>query len=258
MRWPRLTPGATIQDVSIHFLNALAEMLEDYQHQKHTLAHHAVDRRPGIVRVKNISASDIPWLGIIGLESVLFDHDDDNTAFKVEAVLTGDTPDEDDHLGKFGVCVEPIEAGTIGRAIISGAATCKINVGDADHGFAELKDSDNTQLQSCVHGPAEILYKESGTGAKWGVVRIGNGYPPATHIKCQVDGAVAADDLNITVNNVKIMLPPGATTYPGTGTTAPSTVPNTHSGALDDDTYIEAIWNDADSEWRVVAGDCTE
>ena len=74
----------------------------------------------------------------------------------------------------FVVAVEPIGAGKIGRVAVAGVVQAKINVTDAGHGFATAKDGDLTQLTSAASGDAQILWKESGTGAsKWAIVRFG-------------------------------------------------------------------------------------
>jgi len=212
---------------------------------------------PGLIRIKNTTASLVDRFGALGISGVLIDEDTNPRHFKALPTLTGTTPTTADHTGKFVILQEPIRAGKIGVAIVSGLTVAKLNVGDADHEFADVKNSDTGEIRTAIHGAAQILWKESGTGAgKWGLVRIGRGVGPASHIKCQVDGDVADSDETIDVDNVTIMLPEGATTYPGTGTTAPTSLPNSHAGALDDDSWIEAIWDQHAGAWIVIAGNC--
>lgn len=91
--------------------------------------------------------------------------------FQDQPVLSGGLPTGG---SAFVVAVEPIGAGKIGRVAVAGVVQAKVNVTDAGHGFATAKDGDLTQLSSAASGEAQILWKESGTGAsKWAIVRFG-------------------------------------------------------------------------------------
>lgn len=93
--------------------------------------------------------------------------------FQDQPVLSGGLPTGG---SAFVVAVEPIAAGSIGRVAVAGVVQAKINITDAGHGFAKAKDGDLTQLSSGDTGDAQILWKESGTGAsKWAIVRFGSG-----------------------------------------------------------------------------------
>ena len=91
--------------------------------------------------------------------------------FQDQPVLSGGLPTGG---SAFVVAVEPIAAGKIGRVAVAGVVQAKVNITDAGHGFAKAKDGDLTQLSSADTGDAQILWKESGTGAsKWAIVRFG-------------------------------------------------------------------------------------
>lgn len=79
--------------------------------------------------------------------------------------------------GRLGITLDPIRSGKIGRAILSGVAPCKIDIVASGHQYADLKHSDKTQLQSRSQGPCQILWRESGTGTRWAIVRIGHTMP---------------------------------------------------------------------------------
>ncbi len=68
----------------------------------------------------------------------------------------------------------PIPAAAIGLAHLGGVCQVQVAVTDAGHGWAEVKDSDSTVLGSAASGSARILSRESGTGTKWAVVRLGD------------------------------------------------------------------------------------
>ena len=77
--------------------------------------------------------------------------------------------------GKIAVLLEPIRAGEIGLAVVSGAVPCRVNVTNAAHGYADLTAGGAVSLTSGASGPARILWQESGTGLKWAVVLLGAG-----------------------------------------------------------------------------------
>jgi hypothetical protein len=93
--------------------------------------------------------------------------------FQDQPVLSGGLPTGG---SSFVVAVEPIAAGKIGRVAVAGVVQAKINVVSESDTFATAKDGDLTQLTSAASGDAQILWKESGTGAsKWAIVRFGAG-----------------------------------------------------------------------------------
>jgi hypothetical protein len=93
--------------------------------------------------------------------------------FKQQPTVAGDEPAIASHRGRFVVLIEDIAGSEYGMAVISGVTPVKIDVRDADHRYAEVKDADTTQLQSGPIGTARILWKESGTGTKWAIVNLG-------------------------------------------------------------------------------------
>ncbi|MBI5724850.1 MAG: hypothetical protein HZA50_12895 [Planctomycetes bacterium] len=138
-------------------------------------------RQSGVILVRNDSGSDRSRFDILGISGPLFTPTDDVDSFKNnQPALAGTTPNSDNHKGKFVILLEPVESGKIGRAIIDGLAIAKINVTDATHLFAEVNNGDCSMLKSIQSGTARIVWKESGTGQKWALVRLGD--PPAEMI----------------------------------------------------------------------------
>lgn len=90
--------------------------------------------------------------------------------FQDQPVISGGLPTGG---SAFVVAVEPIAAGGIGRVAVAGVVQAKINIVSESHHHAKAKDGDLTQLISSGNGEAEILWKESGTGAgKWALIRF--------------------------------------------------------------------------------------
>jgi hypothetical protein len=80
--------------------------------------------------------------------------------------------------GRWGVILRPGDEGTIVPAVVSGPVAVRINVTDEGHGWAVPIADDRTKLASsggAAAGAARVLWKEAGTGEKWGVVNIGGG-----------------------------------------------------------------------------------
>lgn len=95
--------------------------------------------------------------------------------FLATIVFTGVNPTSD-YAGKFAIVQEPIAKGAVGRAKISGISQVKVNFSSAAHGYAEASATgDVIELTSTAtgrDGGAEVLWKESGTGSKWAIIRF--------------------------------------------------------------------------------------
>lgn len=135
---------------------------------------------PNVVLIKNTSGQDVSMCGVLGISGVEINPSGGNLTgdsaadkrareFVARPILTGVTPTTA-HTESFVVTLEPIANGKIGRAAVSGAFACLVNVSDADHRFATAKNNDRTQLQSSACGVLQLVWKETGTGAnKWAV-----------------------------------------------------------------------------------------
>ncbi len=132
-------------------------------------------RQTGIILIRNDSGEDRARFDVLGVQSTVITPTDNPDAFKAKVVLAGVKPTEADHKGRFVVLLEPIKTGKIGRAVAAGVSVARVNVTDTDHKFADVSDNDSGQLKSTDSGAAAILWKESGMGVKWAVVRIGAG-----------------------------------------------------------------------------------
>ena len=216
-----------------------------------------------IIQAKNTTEATIARFGVMGISGVIISPTDRLNQFKERPALTGTTPTTAGHASKFMVAQIPIRAGKTGPAIVSGTTIVQVNIVDADHEFADVKDSDATQLESANTGAASILYKPTGTGSKWCVVRIGNGSPGGCvwMIKAQVNGlgtgeagGVAAVDATFDVDNVTIVQPDKNASYPNA--TTPTEFNNSLAGALDNDAYVYAVYNVTTELWDTIAGSC--
>ena len=128
----------------------------------------------GVVEVKNTSGAAVDRFGILGIDTAWPDPGDNLQAFKNGAILHCITPDEDLHVGKFVVMLEPLPINGIGLACVSGVVPVQIEVAYEDRPYADILDAEAGKLGSDWRGAAEILYCETGTGTKWAIVRLGS------------------------------------------------------------------------------------
>jgi hypothetical protein len=136
------------------------------------------ESRPGrdIVLVKNTSGADRERFDILGVDAPVFTPAESAESFKNQVALKGITPTAADHVGRFVVLLEPAKASAIVPGLLAGVSAVHVNVTDEDHAFADVADGQCGYLASGTTGAAQILWKETGTGVKWAVVRVGPAY----------------------------------------------------------------------------------
>jgi len=128
-----------------------------------------------VVLIRNDSQSDRQRFDVLGIDEVIFTPTDNPSEFQNRPALVGGVPNKDYHIGKFAVLLEPAASGKIVRAAIGGLCVARLYVdsGETWYGYADIKDADAEKLKVTPHGAAQILWRESGTGTKWAVVRLG-------------------------------------------------------------------------------------
>ena len=130
----------------------------------------------GIVLVHNISDEDQDRFAVMCIAGVVIEPADNEPQFTNRPAFEVDEP-ATATLGKFVILVEPIAAGRFGKAMIAGVSPVKLDVQSESDGYADAADSVTGSLKTASSGPVRILWKETGTGVKWGVVQfpIGGG-----------------------------------------------------------------------------------
>ena len=164
------------------------------------------------VSVLNSSGSDLDRFFILGIDEPIILPADDQEDFESRITVDGVTPEDgtggsgaSDHRGRFVVLQEPIPDGEIGKARIAGETLCKVNVIDEDDGFADVTDGVEDYLTSANTGSARILWKESGTGEKWALIRIGDYQSLAGKMyKATADSVSASAGVTVTAKATSI------------------------------------------------------
>ena len=153
----------------------------------------------GVVPIKNNSAAAIERYGVLGISGPLFDPSEALESFKRRVALTGVTPDEDLHLGRFAVAMEPIATGRLGMACVCGVCVAKVEFPPDDgreRPFADIGDGVTANLKAADRGAATILWRELAPmgGVKWAVVRLGGLVPTRVFpVSLAVVGVVYGD-----------------------------------------------------------------
>ncbi len=131
-------------------------------------------RSSGIVLVKNASGTNQGRAAVLGISGpVLTPSGGDPAPLLSRLAVTGVVPDADYHRGQFVVTLEPVRDGEYGLAVADGLCHVQVDVADAAHQWADVKDGSTASLASGETGTARILWKESGTGVVWAVVLLG-------------------------------------------------------------------------------------
>ena len=161
--------------ISARTFNTFVDTALDYQQKMQNV--HRTDRRAfrdtGVVSVKNISGSDRGRFDVLGIDGVVFTPTDSLDAFKNQLALKGDTPSAASHAGKFVILLEPIGNGEIGMSCVDGICPVQVYVEDEAFEMADVRDGDCSTLAAVSNGSAMILWRETGTGTVWAVVKLG-------------------------------------------------------------------------------------
>jgi hypothetical protein len=172
--YQRLVKGEKLPGIPTTTWNAMVSAIEWVERNRLRLGTERFTPESSGVNVKNNSSDDIDAGGVLGLGAPLITVSDNLSAFKEAASFVGASPTSPDHVGNFGICLEPIPAGKIGKCAISGIAICKIQVDSSSHQqYADIRHGRTDKLIARYSGAAEILWKESGTGDKWAIVNLG-------------------------------------------------------------------------------------
>jgi len=150
-----------------------------------------------IVQVKNMSGADrdrfdvlstlVHWSpsGILAGQKPSFDLG----RFQTGPVFVCDLPVQSQY-NQIVILLEPIKSTKIGAAMIGGICPVQVSFDYATQPYADAKLGDASALQGGEGGSAQILWKESGTGVLWAIVRIGRSCYPT--LFGTLDGALSA------------------------------------------------------------------
>jgi hypothetical protein len=125
-----------------------------------------------LVPIKNNTGATLARYHAIGIGDPLFTHADNADTFLNQLGFKGEEVDLT-YLGKFAVMQETTPDQKVGRGLLQGITVAEITVNHEDHDRVDVDTDGGPKLVSQFYGAGEILYKESGTGTKWAIVRVG-------------------------------------------------------------------------------------
>lgn len=175
-----VSPGQTLS-ISAGDYNAMLDAARSHRAQLMLKVDESAAQLPaGVILVRNASASDRDFLDVLAVDVPLILPTDSLNEWRSRVAFSCIDPGSS-HAGRYVVLQEPIPAGKMGRAMIIGVTPVNLDVTADTDRFAEIAVGISTSLKTGTSGSARILWKESGTGAKRGVVMLtgeASGEPP--------------------------------------------------------------------------------
>lgn len=131
---------------------------------------------------QNVSGSDRLQFELCLPDQIIFGPGDNLQEFLFRFAFKCSLPDS---ALPFAVWAGPVAANQLQRIVLSGVTPVRVSVISVDHSFAAPITGDPAKMQSAPVGPAEIIWKEPGTGERWAIIRfpIGGGASPVRWAK---------------------------------------------------------------------------
>ncbi len=211
----KVAPGQRIRSLPANDWNVFVDAARAFQSGKlqERFDGELPELSPVVVLIKNTTGTNLPRYAILGIAGPVSDPQTQPDEFRHQIVLVGVTPTED-HCGRFVILKDDIPDGFVGEAVIAGACLAKVLVssGQEDFSFANILPGDTSVLSARVIGGARILWRESGVGTKWAVVRLADVPQAIVHFQLQADLVLGGSALaSILTWNGSSWSPSGAT-----------------------------------------------
>lgn len=181
--YSKLSAGAPVTAFSVTAWNRMLDMLRWWvQNQNSTTANsRGGAANNNIFDIQNNSGDAQPWLGVLGIDDVLYSPVDNPDGFSYKPSLKGVTPTVANHLGKWGVLTSPVADGEIAKIALSGVMPIRVYVSSTGDKFVDVSTShtvsDETVCVSTGASGFQLLWLDSGSSGtiQWAVVRLGGG-----------------------------------------------------------------------------------
>jgi len=171
--------------------NTFIDAARDYQDRRMRQQARTVtpDTKPGVVLVRNTSGADQNRFAVMEITSPVIGPTDNLLEFQNKIAFDAVAPTADG-ISRFVVLAEPIKNTKLGQAVLAGITPVQIDVTDESAEYAQPIEAETGYLRTASTGSARIVWKDVGTGLKWGVVQI-----PAGGAGCSVKvGIITACD----------------------------------------------------------------
>lgn len=147
--------------------NAILRLLQDRDSLR--AGPHAT--RSETILIKNLSQNNCPRFGVLSVIQPLILPTENLPEFTSAIRFGGQPPQTDADLDHFAIAQEPIPAGAIGQAIISGPTIARINVTGESLPAARPVTGQVNALETSPIGPI-ILWREGGTGEQYAILDL--------------------------------------------------------------------------------------
>jgi hypothetical protein len=189
----RFAPPAALWNEMID----VVDFVRDLRRNGGAIAGEGLGADGAIVSVQNNSGADRDQFEVLAISAPVYDPATALAPFKQFRALAGVAPDvgsftADGMDGRFGVLLQPIRSGGVGRAMVAGVVQCQVNLTATWHFRADIADGDCAKLTSYPGGSARILaIDREATGTKWAWVQLG--VNPLVTYYGELDGPLAPD-----------------------------------------------------------------
>ena len=192
---PRFNAGDAL---SREFLDTLSLAIKELQNRDNDNPN-TNGELSGIVQIVNNSGAALDAFDVLGIEGPYIDPsdgDEEEALFQCgEPVLSGVTPVDPDHLGKFAILLEPIGSGQVGHARVTGASQAWVDIQTVGDEYADILDGDDTKLVSGSSGMARILWTATAsTGEQWALVQLGGSVAAGTYASPETIGSTGESE----------------------------------------------------------------
>lgn len=176
----RFSAGDQVPELPASFLNTLWEMAARYRSENRIAPakdDSATAMSGDFVRVRNTTGATRSANAIVGLGELVLDLDDEAEMQQLRnggVLFAAEAPAFATHFGQFAVLCQTLPANSVGWARIRGYLLCQIDFAYEDQPFADVFSvaPDFAKLKGGEFGAARVVRKESGTGAKWALVKL--------------------------------------------------------------------------------------
>ena len=166
------------------------------------------------ILVQNTCGSNVSRFGILGIGDPINLPSTDLDAFQNRIALNGTSPTIDQ---PFFVVQDHIGTNDLGLALASGVTLALLDIQSSSDGFASCTAGVIDRLTTGATGRAEILWKPSGTGTNWGVIRFPYVPPPRSpYVDLSQTGGSAGGSSSTCSFTYTAKYPVGGTNIAGT------------------------------------------
>jgi hypothetical protein len=190
----KVLPGDTLQ-IGAATWNAVLDAVRAQRGRLHDVVQESEReiRSSTFALIKNSTGSDLGRFTVVALQEPIIAPSESSPGqtdeFTRRLHFVGQAPAAPEICCRFAVMFEPVGQEGIARGIVAGVTPVRLDVVRENDTFAVAKAGYTNCLQSAPYGTARILWKESGTGEKWALVRLGDGedvirFELTTELRC--------------------------------------------------------------------------